>query len=365
MSDPLFEAVQDVNASYRAARTGYEKPDEFIDDTITPVNLRPHVTRGIVGFLLASVGGFLIACCLGCISYQGSSTAESFLENQESVDAFYNAFLTFSAVMGLVWIAWVVSLFFRIREPIAEYSLLVEGRAMAASSAYGFVLRAAQARSTPFPLHPVRISGQYWLRLGDERLQSLIVVQTYGTDLYVGWTMWRSRSTIVVIWHIIRDLFRIFAGGTAYRSALQNTHARALREITHSLTRLGVQAAVLNVQAPPDVAHLVSQVPEVSLDQVASVAPPPIQPPTQSIPTDPSGQQYFPPGAGPVSAPPGSVSGPPSGPFGPPVSGPPTGQYGQQPAPQPGQYGQQPGQYGQPPASGPPYQGPFGPPPQQ
>jgi hypothetical protein len=165
------------------------------------------------------------------------------------------------------------------------------------------------------------------------------VVQTYGTDLYVGWTMWRSRSTMVVIWHIIRDLFRIFAGGTAYRSALQNTHARALREITHSLTRLGVQAAVLNVTAPPEVAYLVSQVAEVSLEQVASVAPPPIQPPTQTIPTDPSGQQFYPqPGAAPASGPP--VSGPPSGPFGPPVSGPPT--------PPPGYP-----------------QGPFGPPPSQ
>lgn len=321
--DPLFEAVQDVNASYRAARTGYEKPDEFIDDTITPVNLRPHITRTLVGFLLATVGGFLLACCLGCITYSGSSTSESVFEEPSSAGAFDNAFYTFSAVLGLVWIAWFVSLFFRIREPIAEYSLLIEGRAMAAPSAYGFMLRAAQARSTPFPMYPVRISGQYWLRLGDERLQSLIVVQTYGTDLYVGWTMWRSRSTIVVIWHIIRDLFRIFGGGTAYRSALQNTHARALREITHSLTRLGVQAAVLNVTAPPEVAYLVSQVAEVSLEQVGSAAPPPIQPPTQTVPTDPSGQQYYPQsGVAPASGPP--VSGPPSGPYGPPVSGPPT-----------------------------------------
>jgi hypothetical protein len=317
--DPLFEAVQDVNASYRAARTNYVKPDEFIDDTITPVNLRPHVVRGLVGFLLASTVGFVLACCLSCVTYSGSSSADDVFDSSSGIDASGNAFYTFSAIIGLSYIAWIVSLFFRIREPIAEYSLLIEGRAMAAPATYGFVLRAAQARSTPFPLYPVRLTGNYWLRLGDDRLQSLIVVQTYGTDLYVGWTMWRSRSTMVVIWHLVRDLFRIFAGGTAYRSALQNTHARALREITHSLTRLGVQAAVLNVTAPPEVVHLVNQVQEVQLDQVAGMAPPPIQPPTQTIPTDPSGQQYY--GGQPTSAPPNYGQPPytnPQGPFGPP-----------------------------------------------
>ncbi len=318
--DPLFEAVQDVNASYRAARTNYTRPDEYIDDTITPTNLRPHVTRAAVGFLVASIVGFFLACCLGCLAFQGNSTVEDAFDTSGDV-AVGSSFYTFWAILGLAYIAWIVSLFFRIREPIAEYSLLIEGRAMAAPNAYGFVLRAAQARSTPFPLYPVRPGGQYMLRLGDDRLQSLIVVQTYGTDLFVGWTMWRSRSTMVVIWHIVRDLFRVFAGGTAYRSALQNTHARALREITHSLTRLGVQAAVLNVTAPPDVIHLVNQVAEVPMEQVAAMAPPPIQPPTQHYPTDPSGQYgQYPVSGPPVSGPP--TSGPPgqypSGPFGPP-----------------------------------------------
>jgi hypothetical protein len=332
--DPLFEAVQDVNASYRAARTGYTRPDEYIDDTITPTNVRPHVIRALTGFLLASVVGFFLACCMGCLTLSGNATLDEAFQTSGS-QAFGSSFLTFWAILGLSYIAWIVSLFFRIREPIAEYSLLIEGRAMAAPNAYGFVLRAAQARSTPFPLYPIRLAGQYMLRLGDDRLQSLIVVQTYGTDLYVGWTMWRSRSTMVVLWHIIRDLFRIFAGGTAYRSALQNTHARALREITHSLTRLGVQAAVLNVTAPPEVLHLVAQVAEVSVDQRGASAPPPIQQPTQTIPTDPSGQQYYGGGVAPASGPPGQYGQPP-------VSGPPGPQY-------------------------PPYnpQGPFGPPPTQ
>lgn len=340
--DPLFEAVQDVNASYRAARTNYTKPDEYIDDTITLTNLRPHLVRASAGFLLASTAGFLVACCLGCVTFSGNAGVEEAFDTSGST-AFGSGFYTFFAILGLSYIAWIVSLFFRIREPIAEYSLLVEGRATAAPNAYGFVLRAAQARSTPFPLYPVRLAGQYMLRLGDDRLQSLVVVQTYGTDLFVGWTMWRSRSTIVVVWHIVRDLFRVFAGGTAYRSALQNTHARALREITHSLTRLGIQAAVLNVTAPPEVIHLVNQVAEVSLDQVATMAPPPIQPPTQTIPT----------GVAPASAPPaagpyGNYGQPPVS--GPPVSGPPGQQY-------PPQY----------PPQQPPYQppGPFGPPPGQ
>jgi hypothetical protein len=95
-----------------------------------------------------------------------------------------------------------------------------------------------------------------------------------------------------------------------------------------------VQAAVLNVAAPPEIVHLVNQVAEVQLNQVAGMAPPPIQPPTQTIPTDPSGQQHY---------------------GGPPTSAPPSGQYGQPPVSGP------PGQY--PPYTNP--QGPFGPPPNQ
>src|SRR5688572_27349590 len=97
--DPLFEAVQDVNASYRAARTNYAKPDEYIDDTITPTNLRPHVTRAVAGFLLASTVGFLLACCVGCFAYSGNAGFdETFEGSVGSSEPFGNGFLVFCGV---------------------------------------------------------------------------------------------------------------------------------------------------------------------------------------------------------------------------------------------------------------------------
>ena len=47
---------------------------------------------------------------------------------------------------------------------------------------------------------------------------------TPGTDLYVGWTMWRSRSTILMIGHMFRDLFQ-----NPLAADIRSASGRALR----------------------------------------------------------------------------------------------------------------------------------------
>jgi hypothetical protein len=77
-----------------------------------------------------------------------------------------------------------------------------------------------------------------------------VVVRPIGVDLYLGWTMWRSRSTVVLIGHLLRDTFQGTGLSTGFSSEMRATASRALRELVHSVTREGVQAAIL----PPPVA---------------------------------------------------------------------------------------------------------------
>lgn len=335
-SDPWQQAMQDVQSSYRSHRVTYEPPDERADDTVTAKQTRPHATRALIVFLVAFGAALIIGCC-GCFALGLGGSAAANNDPLGGVDSIANAiqgafsFLFFMFVLAFA--AWLVVLFFPLKEPIAEYSMLIEGRAGVAAAAYGYILQSAHQRATPFPIVPVRLGGQFMLSLGDKGLQSLISVQVYGSDLFFNWTMWRSRSTIVLIGHALRDGFRLVGqGGTAYRSAVAGGRIRALREITHSITRLGVQAAILNLMATPETQQMVEQVPRQELPPgSAPPAIPPMPPPSpqqtgawQHQPQQPA-PQY------PATGPQYPTSGAPQYPTSaPPASGPPQ-QYGPYP----------------------------------
>ncbi|WP_433200089.1 hypothetical protein ACQP00_28150 [Dactylosporangium sp. CS-047395] len=346
--EPWDQAMHNVQAAYRNARVTYNDPDEFADDSVTWKQLRPHTVRAANVALVLTMAAFVIVCCTCGIFLNIGTSSQGDLNTAAAATS--GAFITPLIVIGLAFIAWIVSLFFPIKEPIAEYALLVENRAGAAPAVYGYMLQSAAQRALPFPMAPVRIAGQYLMSFGDTRLQSLVAVQTYGTDLYFGWTMWRSRSTIILIGHALRDGFRALAGGAQYRSAINGGRTRALREITHSITRLGVQSAIAGLSATEETNRLVATTPEAPMPPGSQIAPPTIAPvatvPAQAQPVTgawPQVRPGYPTSAPPVSAPPVSgpptydqqqppVSGPPTyGQQQPPVSGPPTYGYGQQP----------------------------------
>ncbi|MEV4283434.1 hypothetical protein [Actinoplanes xinjiangensis] len=221
--DPLQRASQDVQSSYRSQRVTYTDPDGRIDDTVTESHLKPHLSRALTVLTVALVGASFVCCCffprVGALGMPGVAVM----------------------LLNLALLVCLISLFIPLRESIAEYAMLIEGKAGAASSAYGHMLQSASMRATPFQLSPVRMEGQYMLSInspGNRSLQSLIVVRQYGADLYFGWNMWRSRSTILMLGHLCRDMFRLFRGGPEFRAALRGSDARALREFTHSVTRL-------------------------------------------------------------------------------------------------------------------------------
>lgn len=269
---PLQQAIVDVHASYRSANTNHTPPDELVDDTVGWQQLKPHVVRSsmmLLATVVASTITFVFALCAGLSSVINDFERNSFSGSggdEGNGGLFTGCAWLFGIIAVACLVTWIVMLFLPLREPIAEYSLLIEGRAAAYLTAYWWIWYSARERHTPFAVAPTRYAQQYLLAITGGRDQSLVVVRPYGADLYVGWTMWRSRSTVAIIWHTIRDRFRLFGGGTTFRSAVRGANTRALREVTHSVAREGVQVAIFNAQLPDQARVDLDAVPELQME---------------------------------------------------------------------------------------------------
>ncbi|MEU8772322.1 hypothetical protein [Streptomyces sp. NPDC048606] len=238
--------------------------------------------------------------------------------------------------LGLGWIFsfivfWVVLLASRINEPISEWKSLLEDKHAASSSAYAAIYAALARRRIPVSAVPVRIRSDLLPEVVNNRLVirsgryvAYVTVFGYGTSLYVGWTMWRSRSGAVIIGHFVKDIIGgMFNRAGDINQMLRTERARAMREAVHSAAREGVEAAVEGVEVP--LATAFGQEPPIQSGANATepgpgTAPghgPGAAPMPGTAPVPPAGPGF---GAGPV---PGPASAPPAGPSAPPA--PPTG----------------------------------------
>jgi hypothetical protein len=236
----FHQVLVDVHGNYRAKRLAHERPDELISDVVTARTLQPHLVRS--GFLFSMFWFvlvlMLITWVLALLVSVPSGARDPFEENPaEPLVAFGYFLLT---VLVFITIGWLISLFVPVAEPIAEYGLLIEGRAAAHARSYWWIMNTIRGRQSPFHPRLGRAGGHPILLLAAGRQHAMVIVRPVGTDLYVGWTMWRSRSAAVLIAHIFRDMF-----SSPLAAEVRASSARALRELVHSVTREGVQAAIL------------------------------------------------------------------------------------------------------------------------
>lgn len=232
MSSPDWErAIRDAHDGYHAETRLSRDPDVLVDDVVTWRMLSPHLIRALLFLVAPSV--LLLVWLL--LDYLAASSSPSITGR-----LVMNVLL---AVVVVLYLAGVASFFAPAKEPIAEYSRLLEGRAGAAKGAYDWVSRAARARRTPAEVAPSSVGGVPVLLFRQRSERALLLVQPYGADLYVGWTMWRSRSTATLLAHFLRDTFGRFTLLPVFSSELRAASTRAMRESVHSLAREGVAAA--------------------------------------------------------------------------------------------------------------------------
>lgn len=147
---------------------------------------------------------------------------------------------------------WVVGVLTRVSDPISEWKTLVEDKADAAQGAYAAIAWALRSRRTPVSAAARRVRSDILpgtvnnrLVITDGNYTAYISVFEYGTSLYIGWTMWRRRMGVVLIWTFQKDLIAdIFNRSDLLRQMLRTEKPRAMREALHLAAREGMQAAM-------------------------------------------------------------------------------------------------------------------------
>ncbi|MGW0996638.1 hypothetical protein [Streptomyces sp. NPDC002520] len=223
---------------------------------------------------------------------------------------------------------WLTLLLTRLNEPISEWKTLLEEKAAASSSAYAAIYGALARRHIPLSAVPARVRSDITPEVVHNRLVitsgryvAYVTVFAYGTSLYVGWTMWRSRPGFVVIGHFLKDILGSFVNRAGnLNQMLRTDRPRAMREAVHSAAREGVEIAVQGIEVP--LASTFGQ--EIPIQDVSSAAGPvPPAPPSPPTPVYTPG----PIPGGPVPSP-GPMHGmPPVNPTGPSVTPPPQSPY--------------------------------------
>jgi hypothetical protein len=231
--------VAGAHADYHREIQQHTAPDGLVEDVVTYQALAPHLLRTLLFLVVPTVLGLV-------------KLLIDYIASMSSPDPFTDLL---SGVLGIVvvvlYLAGIAAFFAPAKEPIAEYSRLVEGKAPAAGSAYDWVRHAAATRHSPAEIEPGTVGGVPVLLFRQHSERAMLLVQPYGRDLYVGWTMWRSRSSATLLVHFLRDTFGRLAPAPRFSAELRAAATRALRESVHSLSREGVTAAVHTTGAPP------------------------------------------------------------------------------------------------------------------
>ncbi len=146
---------------------------------------------------------------------------------------------------------WLVLLTVRSAEPIAEWRVLLPDRALSAESAYSQISGSLRERRFPIitevgavatrsPLDGVR----YRLVFRENSYVTYVSVFPYGTSLYLGWMMWRSRRGGQVVGQLLSDIVRSMFNRTDPELRMfRAERARAMREAVHAACREGLFVA--------------------------------------------------------------------------------------------------------------------------
>jgi hypothetical protein len=231
-------------------KTLLHRPVElYFDESVTPRSLF------LLWFRAALITGplFLIFAFLyALVSIAGGVAAAGGAEQGSG-----GATVLFSLIMIICFVGfWLILLLTKLQEPISEWHVLLADRAPAAESVYNVIV--GQARDRKLPLYPYtrRLPTSFGpvsnrLVLVDGHYEAFITVFAYGSGLYLGWTMWRTRRGAHLIGRYIGDIFRSMAGQLDPAARMLRTEqARAMREAVHAVCREGLHVAIEQTPVP-------------------------------------------------------------------------------------------------------------------
>ncbi|MEN3584639.1 hypothetical protein AAH978_10870 [Streptomyces sp. ZYX-F-203] len=150
------------------------------------------------------------------------------------------AWMTLSS-FGCGALFWLVVLLSREPEPIAEWRVLLAEREGRKEHAHEGIRKVLRARG--FPVRVTEEQGRLVLR--ERGYVAYISVFGYGTSLYLGWMMWRSRRGYQLIGRLLGDMWESVRGQNQIdHQILRSERARAMREAVHMASREGLMVAL-------------------------------------------------------------------------------------------------------------------------
>ncbi|USX54780.1 hypothetical protein [Lentzea sp. HUAS12] len=238
----------DGNAAYLDKNLCHRPMDLYLDDTVSwRVVFQLWARAAAASFLVWAVFGLL-----GFLVGLGSMSAGS-------IDTAAGAFVFWSiGNVGAVVVFFVVLLLTKLPEPVAEWRVVLTDRAEFAPSVYSQISGTLRHRQLPLDggtrrirtgAGPLELSHRLFLTEGDFRVY--VSVFSYGTSLYLGWQMWRSRRGSTLIRQFLVGIVRGMSGQNDPEIAmLRADRARAMREAVHAACREGLMVAVEGIQVP-------------------------------------------------------------------------------------------------------------------
>ena len=237
------------DTAYRTQSLKYTPIELGLDESVPfQVLLRLWLSAVVVSWIV-----FIVFVLLWLFTGGASSSSTDTFGNSTRPNI---GLLSVGALVSFL-VFWVVLLFSRVPEPIAEWKVLLEGKSAAAEHAYAAIYGSLARRRIPVNAQPSRVRSDVLapevvnnrLIISDRGYQAYATVFAYGTSLYVGWTMWRNRLGAQLIWTFIKDLIGGMLGRTGVINQMLRTEkVRAMREAVHSAVREGVEVAIQGVE---------------------------------------------------------------------------------------------------------------------
>ncbi|MFI1198168.1 hypothetical protein ACH4VR_01640 [Streptomyces sp. NPDC020883] len=272
----------DGNAAYLDKTLRYQPVELALNESV------PGKTIFFL-WLRAAIAGFLagvIPTWIGFVSLMsglGSSSHSYSLYGDEpsSADTGGAGWFVFASLASFV-VFLLVLLMSRLPEPVGEWRVLLPDRPDRAETVYATILRTLGSRG--YPLAPQAFGPR--ITLNNHPYTAYVSVFNYGSSLYLGWMMWRSRRGTELMAQFIGDFFRALKGDNSIeRQMLRSEGARAMREAVHLACREGLMVAV-EAHPVPTAGGPAPGVPSPGVTPPPPAAPPtvppvPIVPPQQ------------------------------------------------------------------------------------
>jgi hypothetical protein len=214
-----------------------------ISGEATADQLKGLLTQGLV-FLLLSIAVWIAIALITLFVWLFAKSVNKSLGHLAGYGGLIVAQLAAYGVLVAFW-------FFPLKEGVSEWMIVVDGRAAAAESAYAQIYGALVRRQTPATVRPMLFrlgSGRgrrSFLEIRQGEYSAIVSVFPYGSDLFVGWTMWWTIYPAKLLWRVLTRGTR--GNKPSFGPVIGSDDVKALREVVHIATREGVDVAQLGI----------------------------------------------------------------------------------------------------------------------